>query len=170
MKEILLVRHAVAEAPEVAAAGGRGESERRLTKEGRRKAREAFAVLANFAERPAAVYSGPYRRARETADMLAEAFGVRKVYELEILAAGMQPEALGQWLDKDCPKARVALVGHEPDFSRFIGWALCGEARAVIEVKKASAILLRFETLAAAGAELAYALPPAFLRGLARQP
>lgn len=115
MTRFYLVRHAKAE-PKHA----QGDAARRLTAEGRTHfAAHARAVARDLA--PSRIVTSPFTRARETADLLAEATGA-PVEEHAALASGASSGGdllrLGQELGES-----VALVGHNPEFAEAVALA-----------------------------------------------
>ncbi len=115
MTRFYLVRHAKAE-PKHA----RGDAARRLTAEGRaRFAAHARALARDVA--PSRIVTSPFTRARETADLLAEATGA-PVEEHAALASGASSGGdllrLGQELGES-----VALVGHNPELAAALALA-----------------------------------------------
>lgn len=167
---LLIVRHAIAEERETAGRGGgaKADRQRRLTDEGKRKFRKAAEALAEMVPDLALVATSPYARARETADLLAAAYGKAPVVsELADLApdgdnAGVLRFALEQ---KALPA--LACVGHEPNLSALAGYLLTGRDRGFIELRKGGAILLDFPArIAAGGAILHWHLAPGMLRDL----
>ena len=71
-------------------------------------------------------------------------------------------------LAKFPPDSRVALVGHEPDFSALTTALIGGKPGLGIEIKKSGIVGMRFEGPAEAGAgTLLYLLKPSHLRRLA---
>jgi phosphohistidine phosphatase len=166
---LLLVRHAIAEERDVAAGGGaRADRQRRLTEEGKRKFRKAAEALAELLPDLALVATSPYLRCRETADLLAAAYGKPPVVsELADLApdgdnAGVVRFAAAQ---KSLPV--LACVGHEPNLSTLAAWLLTGRDKSFVEMRKGGACLLDFPArIAAGGAILQWHLAPSMLRDL----
>ncbi len=120
-------RHAIAED------GGADlpDYERKLTDKGIAKTRRAAEVMQALKVKPTHIYSSPLVRARQTADILAEALGVA-VEVREEVAPGFNIAAVTQLtndLDRD---AHVLFVGHEPDFSATVS-ALTGGSWVVMK-------------------------------------
>ena len=103
----ILFRHGKAVSPQAAG----GDEERWLTEEGK----EDVKRVARCLPKPTAIYSSPLRRARETAEILSQAFGVP--YEvLEELAPGkFNLEALAKVF-----KPGALYVGHNPDLEEVL--------------------------------------------------
>lgn len=160
---LLLVRHASA-VPR--GTPGISDDERPLTPRGERRFRQAARGLASALSRPDAVLTSPLPRAAATADLLAEAWGR--------LEPRPEPALVGGTLDEVQVALRgfeagatVALVGHEPDLSEWLG-ALLGCPRGEgLAFRKGGAALVEVPgTLAEGGSLLAF-LPPRVLRRLA---
>jgi phosphohistidine phosphatase len=166
--EILVVRHAIAVEPAEWAAPGRPDSERPLTEKGGRLMRRNSRGIAAAAPWLHAIASSPFTRALETAAILAREYRKLEVTPVPALASGGSPEAILEWLKTRDDEERVALVGHEPDLGRLVGWSVGGRTNGAIEMKKGGACLLRFTGFPAPGhGELHWFLPPSLLRRLA---
>ena len=76
------------------------------------------------------ILSSPYLRARQTAEIIAEALRARKRLELtESLTPGGSMKQLVEWLNHlEPPPENVLLVGHEPYLSGLISLLVSGEA------------------------------------------
>ena len=121
---------------------------RPLTPRGKKKARKAFRGLLRLYEKLDLIYSSRAIRARETAELLQQAFYLPPCRETEALNPGADFNDLRKLLG-ELPSGleTVALVGHEPDFSEMIS-GLIGrppdsQAPTVdsnIEVKKGSCV------------------------------
>ena len=120
--KLYLIRHAIAEEH----APGRRDAERALTPEGQEKMRRAARGLREIGVEIERILTSPIRRARETADIVAEALGRTEVRELPELSPGSEPSrllaSLEPWRDADA----LALVGHEPDLGQLASFLLAG--------------------------------------------
>jgi phosphohistidine phosphatase len=167
--ELLVIRHAIAEEREVWARTGRDDDERPLTREGRRKMREATRGLRELVHQLDRLASSPLTRAWQTAEIVGPAFGNRAIERVDALRPESAPEDLLAWLAEHDDGERIAVVGHEPHLSGIVTWMLTGRAGHVVELKKGAACLLRFEgTPRRGGATLIWSLAPGQLRRLAR--
>ena len=121
-----LLRHGPA-----APAGAGGDAARPLSPDGARAIRRLGERLAGEGWTPERVLSSPYRRARETAELLLEASGVRApVLWLEELEPERDPEDLAAVLGAHLGGARHALlVGHQPLAGR-LAQRWCGSSLA----------------------------------------
>jgi phosphohistidine phosphatase len=113
------------------------DHERPLTRKGVRRTRRAFAGLRRAGVRLDAVYSSPYRRARETAELLVrELRFTGDVVETPALVPDAVPGKVLEALRSGPDGGRVALVGHEPHLSHLLGVLIGGNA-AALEMGKA---------------------------------
>ncbi|HET7177027.1 MAG TPA: phosphohistidine phosphatase SixA [Gammaproteobacteria bacterium] len=157
MKRVFVIRHAEAEEPVAAAKARRNDAQRQLTEAGKRDMRKAARGLASLEDGIALILSSPLVRAVETAEILHGAFPQAEFRQEKQLSPGFDPEAL---LDAIVGETRpVALVGHEPDLSQWIGYMTTGSPRSLARMKKGSVCRLDLGPAAAAGeAQLAWLL------------
>lgn len=146
---VLVIRHAKAEELEEARLAGRDEHQRQLTDEGRRKMREGAQGLRRILDRIDLIVSSPLTRAQQTAELLNEAFPDAKRTQHSGLAPGVYHSELLRWLTRQ--KGTVALVGHEPDLSQWIGYMTTGEPRGLVVMKKGTVCCLEMPEPAIAG-------------------
>ena len=165
---VVVIRHAIAEDRDDFAKTGRDDAERPLTKEGRRKMRAAAAGLRTLVKRIDVLATSPLVRARQTAEIVREAYGGElETAEVPALEPAKPVNAVLHWLQGQPAEATVGLVGHEPQLGMLVSWLLTGEQRAFVELRKGSASLLEFDgEVKAGGAKLAWMLKPSQLRAL----
>ena len=132
--ELLLIRHAQAESY------ANSDSERALTDKGRGQAKSVGEFLQKQNLLPDVTLASPLVRAQQTAEILCGAGGSASPIIQPWLACGMRPEDAMQELIAYSEFSRVAIVGHEPDFSTLAEWLLGSQAGG-IHVRKASVIL-----------------------------
>lgn len=155
MTLVYVVRHAIAEQRD--AERWPDDAKRPLTKEGEARFREAARGLKEIAPEVETVLSSPYARAWRTAEILHEETGWPEPERCEALEADRSPsDALGVVTGRDT----VAVVGHEPFLSGFVGLLL--GAGLSIDFKKGGVVLVED------GALRWYATPK-ILRGLSRR-
>jgi phosphohistidine phosphatase len=165
--ELLVIRHAIAEDRDAFAKTRKPDAARPLTDEGRKKMRKVARGLREIVPAITVLASSPLIRARETADIVARAYGDVEVTTTPTLAPDQPPKGVAAWLEGRRADGTVAVVGHEPALSQLVGWLVSGEARSVIDLKKGAACLLDLPPgAAAATATLLWALTPAQLRAL----
>ena len=133
---LLLIRHATAAAHGLAG----GDFVRNLVEKGHEQSQRVGKFLKKHELTPDIVLSSPVLRAKETAEILAGEGCPKPVIE-SWLACGMRPEIALQELKAYQQFNRVAMVGHEPDFSALVEHILGAETYS-IRVKKASIISL----------------------------
>ncbi|MGH8160595.1 MAG: SixA phosphatase family protein [Gammaproteobacteria bacterium] len=148
---LLIVRHGPAEP-----AGSEGDAARRLTREGRERMRRAAAALVELAPKPDQIWSSPLVRARETAALLAEAFGVAEATPTPFLAHGFDRGELVVELER-AGSGPYVVVGHEPDVSALTAWLLGAGARSRIKFGSGTSALVSFTS---PGAGILHALYP----------
>jgi phosphohistidine phosphatase len=115
---LLVMRHGPAEA--LSAEHG-NDAERRLTPEGRAQTAQACAVLGRLLPPLEQIYTSPYLRAWETAELLAAALETPAPIATPLLAPGFECTRLARMLADDGGHP-AAIVAHEPDLSEFIAW------------------------------------------------
>lgn len=159
---LLIVRHA--EAVPRGAPGIRDE-ERPLTAEGRAQFRAAARGIARLVDRPDALLTSPWLRAKQTAAILARAWDRVEPREAEALAGGSF-EAQAELLDGFPREATVALVGHEPYLSSLLARLLGARASDRLGLKKGAIALVEVPGRLAEGGALLLFVPPKVLRKL----
>ena len=140
-----------------------GDFSRALVEKGREQARRAGKLLKSAGTLPDIVLTSPLLRARQTADEFCDAAGMPGAVIQGWLASGMNPETAVRELTAFRDFKRVAIVGHEPDFSQLIEWIL-GTTASSIEMKKGAIACLRVAPPSRHGA-LAYLIPPKLADG-----
>lgn len=170
MQTCLIVRHAIAEDREVFAHTGRPDAERPLTDAGRDRMEAAARGLARLAPDVVRVLSSPWTRARETAEIVAEACGDLPVATSTLLVPGADPADLLGWVFGKAHPGLSALVGHEPHLSEWIGWATTGKPVSLVDMKKGGACLLAFPDEPKAGrGVILWLAPPRLLRRVGKK-
>ncbi len=97
------------------------DEERPLTDAGVTLMRRQAAALARLDLGLDLIVTSPLERARHTAEIAAEALGLKKgVVRSEALAPGFSVPKLARILASHPDASRVMLVGHEPDFSQVV--------------------------------------------------
>ena len=161
--QVLLVRHAIA--VERDSAGYQDDRARPLTPEGRARMKEAAKGLKQLFS-PQEILTSPLLRARQTAEILQDTFGV-PVIQMDALGRGDHEGTLRQLSGPD--STRTALVGHEPWMSELLSYMLTGDSCSVSSVfKKGACALVSSEGRPQPGrCTLQWLLQPAALRRLA---
>ncbi|MES2437570.1 MAG: phosphohistidine phosphatase SixA [Verrucomicrobiota bacterium] len=157
--ELILLRHGKAENANIDS-----DFSRSLVEKGREQARRAARLLKTAGVLPEIVLTSPLLRARQTAEEFCQTAAMPGAVIQGWLACGMSPEqALGE-LAAFRDFKRVAIVGHEPDFSQLIQWLL-GSGGGSIEVKKGMIACLEILPPSRRGT-LVYLIPPKLAAGV----
>src|SRR5271168_1104435 len=122
--KLYIVRHAIAEEH-----GSTGDdAERALTDSGRLKMARNTAGLRKLKVAPPLILTSPLRRARETAEILAEGLG-GTIEELAELGPGFEPPAIVKAIGRYSQLDSLAMVGHQPGLGRLAAFLLSGAER-----------------------------------------
>lgn len=167
MPQLLIVRHAIAVDRDEARVRQWRDADRPLTDKGRRRMQQAAAGIRIETGPLHRILSSPFRRAQQTAEILAREYPDAHLAFIEGLSPG---QSLSELIDAlaDTPRgSTLALVGHEPDLSQLIALLLCGDVRPAVRLKKGGAALIDFPlTIEACRGELLWLLTPGQLRKL----
>src|SRR5438876_918157 len=109
--------------------------------------------------------ASPYKRAFETAEIIASAYGDLTIERVAELTPGASVDRVVAWLTGRHARGSVGLVGHEPDLSRLVCTLLADTSRPFLELRKGAACLLEFPGPVGRGAAtLDWFLGPKHLR------
>jgi phosphohistidine phosphatase len=166
--DVLLIRHGKA--------GARDpnrwpdDDKRPLTSDGVAEMREVCGGMLRLGVTFEYLVTSPLVRARQTADIVAEVYEWKEApQESEALGHNCTAKGMLQLLAKFPPDAAVALVGHEPDFSRATAELIARSGDAAIELKKGGVAAISFEGPAALGlGTLSFLLKPSHLRKISK--
>lgn len=135
---------------------GQPDAARRLTPGGIQELELAARGMLSLDLRLDVILTSPLVRARETADIVARTLaGGAQVKIVAALGGGCSLGDLQTLLADQAPRARVLLVGHEPDFSTLVGTLIGG---GYVRVPKASLVCLDVQRVEPGGAELRWHL------------
>ena len=167
MRQLLVVRHAIAEDAAEWARAHPDDAGRPLTPEGKKKMKRVADALRALVPDIQHLATSPLTRAVQTAEILAAAYDGLDPVVVPVLAPAQSPDDVTRWLAGERRHETVAIVGHEPGLSRVVSWLLAGSERSFVEIKKGAAVLLAFpDAVDTAAATLQWALTPSQLRGL----
>lgn len=166
--DLLVIRHGIAEDKEEFARTGLDDDLRPLTREGREKMARVAEGLRAIVPEIALLGASPLERAKQTAKIVAVAYGARfPVVVTESLAPDRPYEDLVDWLRGQGVSGTVAVVGHEPHLGGLVSWLLTGSAESHTPLKKGGACLLELgSTPTRGGAKLVWMLTPAIAKRL----
>ena len=136
-RRVWLARHG-------AAVAGPVDDQRALSTEGRREVEAVARALARSGKvRPMAVIHSGKVRARETAEILAEALGATAALEQ---ADGLMPQAAPSvWADRLAERADVMLVGHLPHMEGLVALLVGSADNPVVRMVTGSVVCLTRE-------------------------
>jgi phosphohistidine phosphatase len=125
------------------------DSDRPLTPKGERKLWQVTEAMHALDLTFDVILTSPYVRARQTAEIVAEAFDARKkLEEVEHLTPDGSFKKLVEYLNDHKPvPASVLLVGHDPHLSELISLLVSGDSHASILMKKGGLCKLSAEAL-----------------------
>jgi len=167
--ELLVIRHAVAERREVFAETGQDDTQRPLTRRGRRRMEAAVRGLRTLVPRIDVLAASPLMRAAQTADIVAARYKNAERVVLDPLAPTGDQRAILTWLQMQDEVSTIAIVGHEPDLGKLTSWLLAAPDSHFLELKKGGVCLLEWPANITAGdAVLRWLLTAANLRRLGK--
>lgn len=161
--ELYFVRHGIAEDREAFLLKSLDDSQRPLTKEGKKKFRKIAKKLRELVGPVDMIICSPYLRAIETADILKKHYPKTKQLTSEVLIPPSKPEDFAKWYKSNLLKKfkKVILIGHEPQLSTLASWLVCGTKDSRILLKKGGALALETkDILSANSAHLLWAVTP----------
>jgi phosphohistidine phosphatase len=137
------------------------DAERPLTEEGKERMARSAAVLARLDLELDAILTSPLARARQTADIVAEALNAKDklLYESR-LGIGFDSDQLADILRDHAGAEALMLIGHEPSFSETIS-ALIGGGRIVC--RKGGLACVKLGDRTSLKGELLWLIPPRLL-------
>jgi phosphohistidine phosphatase len=159
--ELYLIRHGIAAERGTYA----NDDDRPLVEKGHQRTAQVAKRLVDLGCTVDLLLTSPLVRAQQTAEILLQAGFAPQLESLEHLAPG---GSIARWLDwltewqSTAPQGRLALVGHEPDLSRWGQQLVTGQICDRWELKKAGIIGLQVPEAQAAiaGSSLFWLTPP----------
>ena len=151
---LLVLRHARAAPPSPEG----DDAARALTAEGERRFRDAARHIARLVPRPDALLTSPLLRARQTAAILAAAWGDIHPALEPVLSAGSVDRIMAV-LENHPRDATVVLVGHEPTVSALVAGFVGAHGEAVA-FEPGGAALLEVTSVSRGGGCLVWFLGP----------
>jgi phosphohistidine phosphatase len=144
---LFMLRHGIA--VERGTPGYAKDSDRPLTPKGERKLWQISEAMEALKLSFDMILASPYLRARQTADVVAEALGARKRLEFDesLTPGGNSKDLIELIRDRRPPPESVLLVGHEPYLSQLVSMLISGGAQAAIELKKGGLCKLEVDLL-----------------------
>jgi len=145
--KLYILRHGIA--VDHGAPGYARDADRPLTPEGERKLARIADAMEALELSFDLILSSPYTRARQTAEIVAEALDARKRLEFsEDLTPDGSFKKLIEWINcLKSPPDNLLLVGHEPHLSGLISLLLSGDSGMSVVMKKGGLCKLSIESL-----------------------
>lgn len=110
----------------------RPDSKRPLTREGEEKMAEVARGIQALGLSFDLILTSPYARALRTAEILAEVYGSRKLFETSNLVAEADPKNIIDEINQNFAAVeQIALVGHEPFMTQLISTLISGPGPAL---------------------------------------
>jgi phosphohistidine phosphatase len=161
---LYIVRHAWATHPDDP--GYPDDSQRPLTKEGRKRFANVVEKLAQRGFHPQVILTSPLLRCLQTAELIAAGLpGKREIVQRAELEPGSHLEELLQWMNHELVKyEEIAWVGHNPDVSQMTA-ALVGAGPDALDFSKGAVAAIRFEDPPANGTGVLHWLVTAKILG-----
>jgi len=150
--ELFLLRHADADTEAAT------DDARRLSEKGISQARKVGRFCEAHQLIPEIIISSPVRRARETAEIVAEVLQ-GDLHDARWLACGMNAETALEELRAFKKFERVMLVGHEPDFSLLATFLLGFGDESRLRIRKASLTHIELPAFAPGSGVLQFSVP-----------
>ena len=167
--ELYIIRHATAQP--LGRKNDFTDEKRSLTAEGRERMRDAARGLRKLGVELDLILTSPLARAVETAEVLANVFGMNKadVEQTANLAPGASSGELFAEIKAHTGVESVALVGHQPDLGELICKVARGNGGLSLELKKGSVCCVSIaQTVPELQGALSWLMTPRQLRLLSK--
>jgi len=143
---LYIIRHAIAVdegTPEY-----EEDSQRPLTDKGKKKMRQIAKGLRALGTDFDLILSSPYQRAKETAEILADVFKIKKdvVFSDNLIPMG-DPDLLIAEMNEKYSALSIALVGHEPQLTALVSLLVSDNAAVDMTLKKGGVCRLSADDL-----------------------
>jgi len=141
------------------------DPDRYLTEEGVEKTKQVAAGVAAMGVTADLIFTSPYVRAAQTAEIFAAAleYAKPKIRRTDLLLPGAEPSLLFRDLAKERQASSVFLFGHAPQLDDIIATAL-GSKRHLTALKKAGVALVELKRVSPPMAALVWLATPKLLR------
>ena len=162
--QLLIIRHGIAGEREEFARTGRDDSERPLTKHGKRQMKRIAKGMHRVLKQLDVLGASPLVRAQQTAEIVAERYREMEVKTVPSLEPGSAPEDFAAWLGRQRLEDVVGAVGHDPHLGVLATWLIAGQMEPGVHLEKGGACLLDVEGAPRAGCgTMLWALTPDML-------
>ena len=135
--EVYFLRHGLADGPLLQ--NPMEDSKRELTEAGIQEMRRAAIGMKKLGLRFQDIFSSPYVRAKQTAEIVAQALGHKEGLQFsEDLVPHAEPGKFSVLLGAAEDDNRVLVVGHQPHLGRLISLLIGGDEDVLLDIKKGS--------------------------------
>ncbi len=133
---LFILRHGIA--VEFGTPGFENDADRPLIPKGERRLRAAAAAMKKMELSFDLILSSPFRRARQTAEIVAQELKLKKCLQFSdaLACGGSMKTLIGQLKEWNPAPANVLLVGHEPYLSRLISLLVSEDENVAVDMKK----------------------------------
>jgi phosphohistidine phosphatase len=165
MNDLYVLRHGIAVDPSTP---GYRDDERPLTPKGERRMRQIGRGLNSLQLGIDRIVTSPLPRARTTAEIVADALGLRARLEVSnVLQTGSDAAAVQRWL-RERGERRLMIVGHNPTLSDLISLLVLGSTEPLIcDLKKGGIAALARSAGSGHLFEITWIATPRLLRSIA---
>ena len=168
--QLLIIRHAIAEDKVEFARTGRDDTERPLTREGKRQMRHVVKGMRRVVRSLDVLASSPLVRAEQTAAIVAEEYDEISIDTVPELSPESDPAAFARWLRTQSEAKVVAVVGHEPHLGMLTTWLMTGSRESHVTLEKGGACMLEIdEQPGTRSATLQWSLTPEVMKKLSKK-
>lgn len=168
--QLLIIRHAIAEDKVEFARTGRDDTERPLTREGKRQMRHVVKGMRRVVRSIDVLASSPLVRAEQTAAIVAEEYDEISIDTVPELSPESDPAAFARWLRTQSEAKVVAVVGHEPHLGMLTTWLMTGSRESHVTLEKGGACMLEIdEQPGTRSATLQWSLTPEVMKKLSKK-
>jgi len=168
--QLLIIRHAIAEDKVEFARTGRDDTERPLTREGKKQMRHVVNGMRRVVRTIDVLASSPLVRAEQTAAIVAEEYDEISIDTVPELSPESDPAAFARWLRTQREAKVVAVVGHEPHLGMLTTWLMTGSRESHVTLEKGGACMLEIdERPGARSATLQWSLTPEVMKRLSKK-
>jgi phosphohistidine phosphatase len=143
--QLIVIRHGDAGDSEAFSKTGKRDTERPLSKKGRKQMRSAAKGLRKIVRRADVIAASSLVRAAQTAKIVARRFRKADQETISALKPAASPESCEKWLLQQQDAERVMVVGHEPHLGRLVTWLVSGAEGSMVEFRKGGAALIEFD-------------------------
>ncbi len=160
--DLYVLRHGKAEQFPSA---GKTDTYRALTRQGKDEIHQIAAWMLKQGCRFDLIASSPLKRAIETADIVAETYGLEKnLLVWQELSPGMDFDRLMGQIGSCSNVSSLLIIGHEPSLSSCISCIISQKGQASVQMKKGGLARIRNFTPSPVFGELVWLIPPRFMR------